>query len=112
MEFEKVNSLAKHYLDNKRNFKRAHNLDGKKKDTIQREISGGEPTLVWKEVQELKKRVGGLKLAGGKMVCVYFNTRNGCKSRACNFEHVCAYVRKGGKELCGGKHKKAEHKEN
>ena len=112
MEYEKVNSLAKHYLDNKRNFERAHGLDGKKKDNVQREISGGEPTSVWKEVQELKKRVGGLKLAGGKMVCVYFNTRNGCKSRACNFEHVCAYVRKGGKELCGGKHKKAEHKEN
>ena len=113
MDFEKVNNLAKHYLENKRNYERAFNLDTKKKDFTQKENgSGGEPTSLFKQVQELKKRIGGLKLSGGKMVCVYYNTRNGCKSRACNYEHACAYVKKGGKELCGGKHKKAEHREN
>ena len=113
MDFEKVNSLAKHYLENKRNYERAFNLDTKKKDFFQKDNGGGgEPTSLFKEVQELKKRIGGLKLPGGKMVCVYYNTRNGCKSRACNYEHACAYVKKGGKELCGGKHKKAEHREN
>ena len=113
MDFEKVNSLAKHYLENKRNYERAFNLDTKKKDFVQKDNGGGgEPTSLFKEVQELKKRIGGLKLSGGKMVCVYYNTRNGCKSRACNYEHACAYVKKGGKELCGGKHKKAEHREN
>ena len=57
------------------------------------------------EFKELLKVVKGVKVAG-KEICIFFNTKMGCKGaiRNCDRSHVCAKMVKNKTELCKGRH--------
>ena len=115
MVFEKIDKLASRYLDNKRHYEKTFKLDKNESPLREPKDQKKHPASVRnlrEEVILLKKRIGTKKPASGKDVCLYFNTTQGCKSPVCRYEHVCCWVKDGGKELCGEAHKKADHKKN
>ena len=112
MIFEKVDKLANKYLDNKRHFEQQFKVEQTQPKDINTPIKTNAQKLN-DEVRDLRRSTRGLKTSKGKDVCLYFNITAGCKMKTqCKFEHSCCAVKDGGKELCGGNHKKSEHRRN
>ena len=114
MIHEKIERLAKKYLDNKGAYERQLKTGDKGQNHSRMPINSvppkGNPTdQLRREVKDLRKRVGNIKTPSGKDVCVFWNTQQGCRSVICKLEHCCAFIKEGGKGMCGGSHKKFEH---
>ena len=111
MMFEKVDRLANKYLDNKRHYEQQFKVEqSQPKDNTPIKTNAQKLN---EEIRDLRRGTRGLKTGKGRDVCLYFNTSVGCKMKAqCKFDHSCSAVKEGGKELCGGNHKKSEHKRN
>jgi hypothetical protein len=111
MVFEKIDKLATRYLDNKKHFEKTFKIEQTKVSDTPKDQKNKKQTLR-EEVIFLKKKIGSKKTATGKDICIYYNTSQGCKSTVCRYEHACCWVKENGKDLCGGSHKKADHKKN
>ena len=112
MEFEKLDKLAIRYLDNKRHYEKSFKVEttdnrSARNDIKKVDINKGFNSR--KEVNFLKSRVGTLKTASGKNVCLFWNSKQGCRDRRCELDHVCAYVNDRENKLCGKGHKKMDH---
>ena len=111
MEFDKIDKLATRYLDNKKHFEKTFKIEpGNVEVPRDPKKQKSKALVVREEVKELKKSVGNRKTISGKEICFWFNTSKGCRSTVCRFEHGCCAVKEGGKDLCGGNHKKSEHR--
>lgn len=110
MEFEKIDKLATRYIDNRKHFEKTFKIDGNVEEPKDPKKTKPKALLMREEIKELRKAAGSRKTVSGKEVCFWFNTNQGCRSTVCRFEHGCCAVRDGGKDLCGGSHKKSEHK--
>ena len=104
MMFEKIDKLSSKFLDNKKHFEKQFKVE-------QKTPEDSKPKTKFNEVMDLRKSVKGKMTSKGKEPCVFFNSTYGCNNKhSCRFEHSCCAVKEGGKELCGGNHKKFEHK--
>ena len=114
MEFDKLDKLAVKYLDNKKHFEKSFKVeqtetfDGKSPKNERYKRQDQKPATTYQEVKALKAAVKGAKTASGKEVCYFYNTTQGCRNTNCAYEHSCCSVKNG--KLCGGRHKKGEHK--
>ena len=110
MEFDKLDKLATRYLDNKKHYASSFKTDMKETTKEFTKKTPGKAGLLTKELKDLRISCAGKKPPSGKDVCFYFNTTQGCRMKTCQFEHSCCYVKVD--KLCGGNHKKSEHRRN
>ena len=110
MEFEKIDKLATRYIDNRKHFEKTFKVDENTEEPKEPKKIKSKALLMREEIKELRKAAGSRKTVSGKEVCFWYNTSQGCRSTVCRFEHGCCAVRDGGKDLCGGSHKKSEHR--
>ena len=108
MEFEKLDKLAARYMDNKKHFEKSFKVEVQDQKNEREKSQPNPASLVRKEVADMRRQVAGAKTPAGKEVCFWYNSSAGCKVKHCRHGHACAVMKDG--KLCGGSHKKGDHR--
>ena len=123
LKFKECDTWAKEFIENKTNYVRQEEKPDNENSDIQTiknlltqnlltqnlkvtQEDGGKERI--SDFQYMKKILVGKKIKN-KEVCIYFNLKGGCTATDCSRGHVCAYIPRGEKELCGKDHSKTQH---